>query len=132
MHYSRLITCEKLLWSVISLFRFHFPHASTSSEYVSLKQAAVRAGLSKWTLYHWIAQGRLTQARGLRRLGARCNIEWAVFKAAIDRGEFAGEMSGAFSILAPLAITALIRRSSILAGLPHMLHRLHWIAYRAL
>ncbi len=57
-------------------------------EYVSLREAAERAGLSRWTLYHIIHDRRLNHERGLRRLGSRVMIVWAEFKRAIDSGEF--------------------------------------------
>jgi hypothetical protein len=48
-------------------------------------------GLSHWTLYKWIRDARLNQARGLRRLGSRRLIDWPVFKAAIEAGEFSDD-----------------------------------------
>ena len=57
--------------------------------YISLADAASRTGMSRWTLYHWIGEGKLTDSRGLRCIGARRMLEWLVFKEAIDRGEFA-------------------------------------------
>jgi hypothetical protein len=53
---------------------------------LSVKQAAARIGLSPWTLYHWIENGKLDEARGLRRLGRRRLIDWQVFQICLERG----------------------------------------------
>lgn len=65
------------------------PTEQPAAVYVSLATAASRTGMSRWTLYHWIGERKVTEERGLRRMGARRMIEWCIFKAAIDRGEFA-------------------------------------------
>jgi hypothetical protein len=31
--------------------------------YITVKQCAARVGLSYWTIYHWIADGKLTTER---------------------------------------------------------------------
>jgi predicted DNA-binding transcriptional regulator AlpA len=59
----------------------------TDPIYVNVKQCAARIGLSYWTLYHWIAEGKLTRERGLRYAGRSVRIEWRVFKSSLDRGE---------------------------------------------
>jgi excisionase family DNA binding protein len=55
--------------------------------YITVKQCAARVGLSYWTIYHWIADGKLTNERGLRHAGRSVRIEWRVFKDALDRGK---------------------------------------------
>jgi excisionase family DNA binding protein len=55
--------------------------------YITVKQCAARVGLSYWTIYHWIADGKLTTERGLRHAGRSVRIEWRVFKDALDHGE---------------------------------------------
>ena len=57
--------------------------------YVTLAAAARLSSMSRHTLYHWIRDGKLNQKTGLRKAGSRRMIEWLVFKAAIDAGEFA-------------------------------------------
>ncbi len=52
-------------------------------------QCATRLHLSRWTIYHWISDGKLDSAQGLRRVGGRRLIEWTALKAAIERGDFA-------------------------------------------
>lgn len=59
------------------------------SEYLTLREAADRARLSRHTLYKWIETGRLTETRGLRKLGTRRLINWIAFAEAIERGDFA-------------------------------------------
>ena len=56
--------------------------------YITLAETARLSSLSIRTLYNWIQIGKLTRERGLRKMGNKCNIEWAVFKAAIDSGGF--------------------------------------------
>ncbi len=50
-------------------------------------QCATRLQLSRWTIYHWIGDGKLAECHGLRRLGRRWLIDWVILKSAIDRGE---------------------------------------------
>jgi excisionase family DNA binding protein len=50
-------------------------------------QCAAQLQLSRWTIYHWIGDGKLAESHGLRRIGRRWLIEWSVLKAAIDRGD---------------------------------------------
>jgi hypothetical protein len=57
--------------------------------YVSLDVVAARSGLSRWTLYHWIADGKLTATHGLTRAGRKHLVKWAVFVQAFARGDFA-------------------------------------------
>ena len=59
----------------------------SEAPYVNVKQCAARVGLSYWTLYHWIAEGKLTRERGLRYAGRNVRIEWEVIKESLDRGE---------------------------------------------
>lgn len=56
--------------------------------YVTLRYLSSLTGISVHTLRHWIQHGRLNQSRGLRAAGRRWLVEWAVFKAALDSGEF--------------------------------------------
>lgn len=56
--------------------------------YLTLKQLSLRTGLSVHTLRHWVQSGRLNQGNGLRSAGSKWLVEWAVFKAALDKGEF--------------------------------------------
>jgi len=60
---------------------------STKDFYLDLKQTAERTGLSRSTLYHWIENGRLDEARGLRRFGGRRLIDWQVFQTSLIRGD---------------------------------------------
>jgi excisionase family DNA binding protein len=55
--------------------------------YITVKQCAARIGLSYWTIYHWIADGKLTNERGLRHAGRSVRIGWRVCRDALDRGE---------------------------------------------
>jgi len=66
-------------------------NADTPAEgslYLNLRQLAAKAGLSIHSLRHWIYDGRLTHEKGLRLANGRWLVEWAVFKAAIDAGQF--------------------------------------------
>jgi predicted DNA-binding transcriptional regulator AlpA len=62
--------------------------ASSHAVYITLAEAARLSSLSRHTLYHWIRDGKLNKSSGLRRAGSRHMIEWLLFKAAIDAGEF--------------------------------------------
>jgi len=62
--------------------------AALDPVYITLAETARLSSLSIRTLYNWIQIGKLTRERGLRKMGNKCNIEWAVFKAAIDSGGF--------------------------------------------
>jgi excisionase family DNA binding protein len=55
--------------------------------FVTAPQCATLLHLSRWTIYHWISDGKLGVAQGLRRVGRRRLIDWDVLKAAIERGE---------------------------------------------
>ena len=55
---------------------------------LTVKQCAAKTGLSYHTLYHWIESGKLDEAHGLRRFGSRRLIDWQVFKACLERGDF--------------------------------------------
>jgi len=55
--------------------------------YLTLREVADLIGYSRWTLYHWIREGRLTPDHGLRRIGRSVRVEWSVFKAAWYRGD---------------------------------------------
>jgi hypothetical protein len=57
---------------------------------ISVAEAARRIGLKPKTLYCRIECGRLGKEHGLRPWGKRYRIEWPVFKACLDRGDFAG------------------------------------------
>jgi excisionase family DNA binding protein len=50
-------------------------------------QCAAQLQLSRWTIYHWIGDRKLAESHGLRRIGRRWLIDWALLKAAIDRGD---------------------------------------------
>jgi hypothetical protein len=58
------------------------------AEYVTVAEAARRASLSVWTLYHLISRGALGHKQGVRRPGTAkigpsraVRIHWATFKA---------------------------------------------------
>ena len=57
--------------------------------YFTLAQVAGLTNIEIKTLYDWIYHGKLNEARGLRRIGNKRLVEWAIFKAAIDQGDFA-------------------------------------------
>jgi hypothetical protein len=57
---------------------------------ISVAEAARRISLRPKTLYCWIECERLRKEHGLRPCGKRYRIEWRVFKACLDRGDFAG------------------------------------------
>jgi hypothetical protein len=61
-----------------------------AEELISVAEAAKRIGLKPKTLYCWIESARLRPEHGLRHFGSRKLIDWAIFKACLDRGEFAG------------------------------------------
>jgi excisionase family DNA binding protein len=53
------------------------------SEYVSIREAARRAGIAVKTIYNWISSGRLTREQGLCSAGRRRLINWPVFEAKV-------------------------------------------------
>jgi len=55
--------------------------------FVTAPQCATLLHMSRWTIYHWISDGKLGVAQGLRRVGRRRLIDWNVLKAAIERSE---------------------------------------------
>jgi len=55
----------------------------------TVSKTAQRCGFRPKTLYNWIETGKLREQHGLRRWGKRWRIEWRIFKASFDRGEFA-------------------------------------------
>ncbi len=57
---------------------------------ISVAEAARRISLKPKTLYCWIERERLRGEHGLRTWGKRHRIDWAIFKACLDRGDFAG------------------------------------------
>jgi hypothetical protein len=58
---------------------------------ITVAEAAKRISLRPKTLYCWIEKGVLRVEHGLLRLGGKSlRIDWAIFKACIDRGEFVG------------------------------------------
>jgi hypothetical protein len=58
---------------------------------ITVGEAAKRISLRPKTLYCWIEKGTLRVEHGLLRLGGKSiRIDWAIFKACLDRGEFAG------------------------------------------
>ena len=58
------------------------------TEWLTIEQTAEVAGLSRFTLYHWIKSGRLNSDRGLRKLGRRrYRVDFAAFRAAVEAGE---------------------------------------------
>jgi hypothetical protein len=65
----------------------------TEESLISVAEAAKRIGLKPKTLYCWIEGDRLRADHGLRTLGKRHRIDWAIFKGCLDRGEFAGSDS---------------------------------------
>jgi hypothetical protein len=56
--------------------------------YYNLRQLSAKTGLSIHSLRHWIYDGRLTHEKGLRLANGRWLVEWTVFKAALDAGQF--------------------------------------------
>jgi hypothetical protein len=63
------------------------------SEYVSISEAARRAGIAVKTLYNWISLGCLTRAHGLCQAGRRRLINWPVFEAKVLNAGVDGEAS---------------------------------------
>lgn len=57
---------------------------------LSVREVARKCSLAEKTIYCWIETGRLKHEHGLRTFGKRHRIDWAIFKACVDRGEFAG------------------------------------------
>lgn len=66
---------------------------ATAPLYVDVPALSRTFGIAIDTLRHWTSNGVLTPERGLRRAGRKVLIEVAVFKAALDRGEFADARS---------------------------------------
>jgi hypothetical protein len=56
---------------------------------ISVAEAAKRVGLKPKTMYCRIETERLRSEHGLRTIGNRHRIDWPVFKACLDRGDFA-------------------------------------------
>src|SRR5271156_3571991 len=56
---------------------------------ITVAEAARRIGLKPKTLYCRIECEKLQKEHGLRPWGKRYRIEWPVFKACLDRGDFA-------------------------------------------
>ena len=54
-----------------------------------IPQAAKQCGFRPKTFYNWIESGKLTKEHGLRSFGREYRIDWRLFKACVDRGEFA-------------------------------------------
>ncbi len=63
------------------------PSVGSEPGFLTAEQCAARLQMSRWTIYHWISDGKLDVAKGLRRVGRRRLIDWNVFKAAIERGD---------------------------------------------
>lgn len=63
------------------------PNITDHGAFVTAPQCAILLHISQWTIYHWISDGKLGPAQGLRRVGRRRLIDWEVLKAAIERGE---------------------------------------------
>jgi hypothetical protein len=58
---------------------------------ITVAEAAKRISLKPKTLYCWIEKGLLRVEHGLLRIGGKVlRIDWAIFKACLDRGEFVG------------------------------------------
>jgi hypothetical protein len=58
---------------------------------ITVAEAAKRVSLKRKTLYCWIEKETLRVEHGLLRLGGKSlRIDWAMFKASVDRGEFVG------------------------------------------
>ena len=57
--------------------------------FATVAQAARLYGFTPKTFYNWIEGGKLRKEHGLLRIGRECRIELRLFKAAIDRQEFA-------------------------------------------
>lgn len=60
---------------------------------VSVAEAARRSGFKAKTIYCWIESQKLRNEHGLRTIGKRHRIEWSIFKACLDRGDFAGDFA---------------------------------------
>lgn len=56
---------------------------------IPVRATASNCGFKPKTLYNWIESGKLRDEHGLQRWGRRWRIEWVVFKACFDRGDFA-------------------------------------------
>lgn len=59
----------------------------SAADLLTLEQAARRAGLARKTFYEWKRKGKLRREHGLLMVGRSPRLEWAIFKACIDRGE---------------------------------------------
>lgn len=57
---------------------------------ISVAEAANRISLKPKTLYYWIEKEKVRSEHGLLTLGKRHRIDWSIFKASLDRGDFAG------------------------------------------
>jgi hypothetical protein len=60
---------------------------------LSIAEAARRSGFKAKTIYCWIENQKLRNEHGLRTIGKRHRIEWPIFKACLDRGDFAGDFA---------------------------------------
>jgi excisionase family DNA binding protein len=63
------------------------PSVREEPVFLTTEQCAARLQMSRWTIYHWISDGKLDTAKGLRRVGRRRLIDWDALKAAIERGD---------------------------------------------
>jgi hypothetical protein len=52
-------------------------------EYISLEECARRATIKLPTLYNWISQRKVGADQGLRRIGGKRVVDWAMFEATM-------------------------------------------------
>lgn len=63
--------------------------ADTIPLLAKISQAAQLCGFKPKTFYNWLETGKLTKEHGLRSFGREYRLDWRIFKACVDRGEFA-------------------------------------------
>jgi hypothetical protein len=65
------------------------PESHGGNPLIDLAEASRRLGNERDTLYNWIYAGKLRPEHGLKKIRGRWRINWPVFMACVDRGEFA-------------------------------------------
>ena len=66
-----------------------YPKMAVGAGTVLDEETAKRCGLRPKTLYEWKRLGKLRAEHGLRLIGRKVMLEWLIFKACLDRDEFA-------------------------------------------
>jgi hypothetical protein len=62
------------------------------SEYLTIRETAIRARLAAKTLYNWISLGKIGLREGVHHAGRKVVIHWPTFEMMVLRG---GGMRGA-------------------------------------